>query len=155
MKFLSRSITGKDDMSHLMTKPTKWHTCPAKTQRSTWASTQSDQSSLSAWRKLGSLTTHWAHSEDCSDWMDAQADLSLRWVHCHFCWFYHEVAQLFLPCHLHLLGAFLCDKTILFKFYDNYSKFDRRLNFLLYLWRIHVLDMSSINWMCLPSIIVQ
>ena len=32
--------------------------------RSAWASTQSDQSSLSAWRKLGSLATHWAHSED-------------------------------------------------------------------------------------------
>ena len=32
--------------------------------RSTWASAQSDQSSLSAWRKLGSLATHWAHSED-------------------------------------------------------------------------------------------
>ena len=28
------------------------------------ASAQSDQSSLSTWRQLGSLTTHWAHSED-------------------------------------------------------------------------------------------
>ena len=35
-----------------MTKPTKW------------LCAQSDQSSLSAWRKLGSLATHWAHSED-------------------------------------------------------------------------------------------
>ena len=33
------------------------------------------ESSLSAWRKLGSLATHWAH---------AQADLSLRWAHTHF-----------------------------------------------------------------------
>ena len=31
---------------------------------SAWASAQSDQSSLSAWKKLGSLATHWAHSED-------------------------------------------------------------------------------------------
>ena len=31
---------------------------------SAWASTQSYQSSLSAWKKLGSLATHWAHSED-------------------------------------------------------------------------------------------
>ena len=31
---------------------------------SAWASPQSDQSSLSAWRKLGSLATHWVHSED-------------------------------------------------------------------------------------------
>ena len=40
--------------------------------------------SLSAWRKLGSLATHWAQSEDWSDWADAQADLSLRWAHTHF-----------------------------------------------------------------------
>ena len=46
-----------------------------------WA--QSDQSSLSAWRKLKSLANHWAHSKD-SDWADAQADLSLRWAHSHF-----------------------------------------------------------------------
>ena len=39
-----------------MTKSTKWHERPAKTQ--------SDQSSLSAWGKLGFLATHWAHSED-------------------------------------------------------------------------------------------
>ena len=32
--------------------------------RSTWASAQSDQSSLQAWRKFGSLATSWAHSED-------------------------------------------------------------------------------------------
>ena len=36
-------------------------------------------SSLSAWRKLGSLATHYAHSED-SD----QTDLSLCWTHSHF-----------------------------------------------------------------------
>ena len=28
-----------------------------------------------------------------SDWADAQADLSLRWVHRSFCWFCHEAAQ--------------------------------------------------------------
>ena len=41
-----------------------------------WASARSDQESLlSAWRKLGSLATHWVHSED---------SLSLPWVHSHF-----------------------------------------------------------------------
>ena len=40
-------------MSHLMTKPTMWLCSPV------WSG-----SSLSAWRKLGSLATHWAHSED-------------------------------------------------------------------------------------------
>ena len=40
-------------MSHLMMKPTKWHVRPG------WS-----ESSLSAWRKLGSLATHWAHCQD-------------------------------------------------------------------------------------------
>ena len=34
------------------------------------------ESSLSAWRKLGSLATHWAHSED--------SDQPWRWAHSHF-----------------------------------------------------------------------
>ena len=28
-----------------------------------------------------------------SDWVDAHADLSLRWAHMPFCWFCHEAAQ--------------------------------------------------------------
>ena len=43
-------------MSRIGTKPTKW-------QRR-FRSAQSDQSSLSAWRKLGSLATNEVHSED-------------------------------------------------------------------------------------------
>ena len=31
-----------------------------------------------------------------SDWANAQADLSFRWPHKPFCWFCHEMAQLFL-----------------------------------------------------------
>ena len=54
--------------------------CAQRRLRSAWASAQSDQSSLSLWRKLGSLPTHLAHSEDWSDWAD---DLSLRWAHSH------------------------------------------------------------------------
>ena len=50
-------------LNRLVTKPTKW-LCAQRRLRSVWVSTQSDQSSLSAWRKLGSLATHWAHSED-------------------------------------------------------------------------------------------
>ena len=51
-------------MSRLMTKLTKWFVRPAKTQislgiRSVWS-----EPSLTAWRKLRSLATHWAHSED-------------------------------------------------------------------------------------------
>ena len=70
-------------MSHDMTKPIKW-LYTQRRLRSAWASPQSDQSLLSAWRKLGSLANHWAHGKDWSGWADAQADLSLRWTHTHF-----------------------------------------------------------------------
>ena len=42
----------------LMTKPTKWPVRPAKTQVSLGIRSES---SLSEWRNLGSLFTHWAH----------------------------------------------------------------------------------------------
>ena len=51
---------------------------PAKTQISLGICPVWSESSLSAWRNTGSLATHWAHSEDWSDWVDAQADLSLH-----------------------------------------------------------------------------
>ena len=38
--------------------------CAQQRLGSAWASAESDQSSLSAWRKLRSLATHWAHSKD-------------------------------------------------------------------------------------------
>ena len=112
----------KYQMNRLMTKPSKLHVRPPKTRISLgihpvwtesslsawrklgslathWAHSKDSvqmgrmprliwvlESSLSAWKKLGSLATHWAHSEDCSDGADAQADLSLRWVHMPFCW---------------------------------------------------------------------
>ena len=37
--------------------------CAQQRLRSAWASTQSDQSSLFAWRNIGPLTTYWLHSE--------------------------------------------------------------------------------------------
>ena len=60
-------------------KPTKWPVRPAKTQinlgiRPVWS-----EYSLSAWRNLGSLGTHWADSED-SDGEDSKRMLRLIWV---------------------------------------------------------------------------
>ena len=81
-----------EKLSYDMTKPTKW-ACAQRRLRSAWASAQTDQSSLSAWRKLGSLATHWAHSKD---FVDAQADMSLRWAHMPLCWF--VMRQLKLLC---------------------------------------------------------
>ena len=50
-------------ISHLTTKPTKWHVHPAKTQISLGIRPVWSESSLSAWRNLRPLPTHWAHSE--------------------------------------------------------------------------------------------
>ena len=63
-----------------MTKPTKWHMRRAKTQISLGIRPVWSESSLSAWRKLGSLATKWAHSEDS----DQTVRMSLRWAHNHF-----------------------------------------------------------------------
>ena len=46
---------------------------PAKTQISLGIRLVWSEFSLSAWRKLGSLATHWVHSEDWSDWADVFA----------------------------------------------------------------------------------
>ena len=66
-------------LSHL-----KMDVRPAKTQISQGIHPVWSESFMSAWRKLGSLATHWAHSEHWSDWADAHADLSLRSAHIHF-----------------------------------------------------------------------
>ena len=47
-------------LSLLRTKPTKWHVRAVKTQISLDIRPVWSESSLSAWRKLGSLATHWA-----------------------------------------------------------------------------------------------
>ena len=60
--FCWKSSTCK--MSCLTTRPTKWYVCPAKTQISLGMCPAWSESSLSAWRKLGSLVTHWVLSKD-------------------------------------------------------------------------------------------
>ena len=68
-----------------------------KTNKMTCApSKDSDQSesSLSAWRSIGSQATHKAHSEDWSDWADAWADQGLLWVHRSFYLFCHAPAHI-------------------------------------------------------------
>ena len=73
------------NLSHLMTKPTKWHVRQAKTQISLGIRPVWSESSLCAqWVAKDPSFLH-ADSEDWSDWADAQADLSLRWAHMPFC----------------------------------------------------------------------
>ena len=61
---LQPSHTVDHEMSRLMTNPTKWYVRPAKTQISLGIRPVLSESSLSTWRKLGSLTTHWTHSKN-------------------------------------------------------------------------------------------
>ena len=51
-------------ISRRMTKPTKWHVRPAKTQISLGIRSDWSESSLSAYRNYGSLAIHRAHNED-------------------------------------------------------------------------------------------
>ena len=61
----------KSSVFHVVLANEPWHdktnklsVCPAKTQISLGIRPVWSESSLSAWRKLGPLATHWAHSED-------------------------------------------------------------------------------------------
>ena len=74
---------------------TKWHVHPATTQISLGICPVWSESSLFAGRKLGSIATHWVHSED----FDQTGRMPrLIWVFagctCHFGWFCHETAQI-------------------------------------------------------------
>ena len=106
----------RNKMSHIMIKPTKWHVRSVKTQISLGIRPVWSESSLSAWRKLGSLAIHWAPSlirvfavRMKKAWVlsyplsaqrrlwsaDAQADPNLRWAHSHFVGF----VMRWLKCH--------------------------------------------------------
>ena len=106
-------------------KTNKMAVRPAKTQiglgiRQVWS-----ESSLSAWRKFGSLATHWAHSEDSDQtgrmprliWVFAGRTLILLILSCRwsesslgahsFCWFCHVAAHIALRVDLMLNGPSL------------------------------------------------
>ena len=54
----------KCDISRTTTKPTKWPVRPAKTLTSLCIRSVWSESSLTTWRRFGSLATHIAHSKD-------------------------------------------------------------------------------------------
>ena len=82
-------------VSQRMTKATKWHVCPAKTQISLGILPVWSESSLcTQWLAKNPSFLH-ANSKDWSDWADAQADPSLRWTRMPFCRFCHALAQVF------------------------------------------------------------
>ena len=69
--------------------------CAKRRLRSAWASVQYHPS-LSTWRKLGSLATHWAHSKDSDLTGQMPRLIWVHWAHMPFCWFCHEAAHLLL-----------------------------------------------------------
>ena len=77
-------------VSRDMTKPTKW-LCAQQRLRSAWASAQSDQSLLSAWRKLGlpiKCTVKILITLDgCPGWSESSLGAQ------SLCWFCHVAAQ--------------------------------------------------------------
>ena len=81
-------------LSRLMTKPTKWHVRPAKTQISLDIRPVCSESSLGAQWVANIQSFLHADGEDWSDWADAETDLSLRWAHMPFCWFCREAVYL-------------------------------------------------------------
>ena len=107
-------------LSGHMIKATKCPVRPAKTLTSLGICPVWSESPLSAWRNFGSLATHWAHSKDWSDSVDAQADLSLRMAHmpfflvlsCSNSFFLKKkkaliTERIFLPCIFQLLDLFV------------------------------------------------
>ena len=97
----SQTFRKTKHLSTSMTKPANLFVRPAKTQirlsiRPVWS-----ESLLSAWRNIGSIAIHKAHSEDSAD---THADLSLLWVHRSFCLFCRVLSHLYLciiTCHWH------------------------------------------------------
>ena len=83
-------------LGRIVTKQTKWHVSPAKTQISlgihpVWSASSFAVRLKQAW-VLGYPLS--AQRRVRSDWADTQADLSLRWAHMPFCWFCHDAAHL-------------------------------------------------------------
>ena len=78
-------------------KPTKWSVRPAKTHISLGICPVWSDSSLSTWRRIGTLATHWVYSQDFDQsGQMPRLILSLRWAHMSFCLFCHAE----LICHL-------------------------------------------------------
>ena len=64
MQIIIKSMKTGCNVSRVTKKPTIWHVRPAKTPISLGIRPVWSESSLSPWRNIKSLATHWAHSED-------------------------------------------------------------------------------------------
>ena len=97
MQIIIKSMKTGCNVSRVTTKPTIWHVRPAKTPISLGIRPVWSEYSLSPWRNIKSLATHWAHSEDS----DQTGRMGIRPVwsesslgaHWSFCWFCHVPAH--------------------------------------------------------------
>ena len=87
-------------------KTNKMSVRPVKTQISLGIRPVWSEPLLSAWRKLGSLATHWAHSEDSDQTGRLPRLICLRWAHTHFVGFV-AVAHLVVFCHFQQLFSLI------------------------------------------------
>ena len=98
-----------------MTKSTKWPCAPNEDSRSAWASAQSGQSPLVAWRNIGPLTTYWDSDQTSTGRMPR-----LIWVFagrtCH-----RAAVQIFLRTNLELCRVLL-EVAGLFKTVGNLTR---------------------------------
>ena len=98
------------EMSHCMTKPTKWQCSPSEN-----SDKPGHLPSLISLRYP--MKKHWALNyllsaqwRLWSDWADAQADPSLRWEHMSFCWFCRAVVPITFFHHIQTYWFYLSDQ---------------------------------------------
>ena len=70
--------------------------CTHRRLRPAWAFAQSDQSSLSAWRSIGTFGYPSSAQRRLISLVRCPGWSCLRWVHRSFCWFCYAVAQIFI-----------------------------------------------------------
>ena len=120
-------------MSRRMSKPTKWHMRLAKTP------VRLVRVFALCMKKAGVLSyPSSAQRRLWSNWMDAQADLILRWAHMPFSWFRHEAA------HTHKITTGYHPRWI---FNDKYKQWCCQLGKmeLLFIWLIVFISGPAIN----------
>ena len=148
-----------------MTKQTKWHVRPAKTQISLGIRPVWSESSLCAqWVAKEPSFLH-ADSEDSDQTgLMAQAGLSLRWAHMPFCWFCHEAAQFITssPCDFHVFSSSPYDLKVYQTAWRNMKTTMMSFSFIrslpmiittptMTMWRVRWRHIHRMNQVCLNS----
>ena len=90
MAGVTTALACHQNLSRIVTKPTKWHVRSAKTQ------TPSLIRVFAVCLKKARILSYPLSTQRrlWLDWVHAQADMSLRWMHMPFRWFCHDAAQM-------------------------------------------------------------